>query len=508
MSDSATIELSRDCGVDGVKRAVCSGKQDLESIQNELMCNSERENAVVDNLMKISANAPEATKIVKNMTSDNNENNNIDNFANQIEATIEKVGDKFLLEDVMMGDEPFSDPKSDLSSNEDKPVKAARKIAMEKPMKNNPKQTRKMKETGNLNKDDFMMGDQPIANIEQISTTTEVRNRRETDQPVTKSIASSTTESSNKVGSTATHAKGGHESLLKAGNYFLPPMLLVQHQNSTPAPHATETSSKDNTNSEQSTTITTTEISLTTNVPILNTSNNQIIQKTEETTLEPSNQSTTQSNVGLTAADVISSTQSSNIESNNSSDDTANNQSTTTQATTITTQTQLPNSHEHSNKPVQTSFMRPHAPKHAGEILFHSPFTGKTSNDPAAIHSNNSEASLTALSSPSANETLLNNETTATSVEQSNVTTQSAIESTTVTEAAYIEVAKRSSSSTEKTHNNHSHDENVHEKKPDAPGKHADFTNSNADNFYRYKPIRRRVLTKPETHTYIQKIFG
>lgn len=469
-------------------------------MQNELMCSAERENISADNLMKTPAKPVDtAAKPIENADCckhTNNENNNIDNFANQIEATIEKVGDKFVLDDVMMGDEPMpSEDKTTESSpnDENKPIKSLKKIAIEKPLKNYPKQLRKMKDGEALNKDDFMMGDQPIENVsergEQTSTT-ETRIRRETTDAKSVDVTS-TTESIVKVEVNASHAKVLHEN-----NHFIPPMLLVQHQNATVSPHVAETTTIDNLKAEQSPTTNSPETSengSVSNVPNPNSTNNQTSQETDATTPEPNNNQ---------ASSEASPTNTSESESSTTT-------STTTQPSTITIHAHVPNEHTRTSH-----MMRPHAPKFGGEISFHAPVLA--SKNPAEIAATtqptDSEApspNEMSSSATSENPAEINSNETATtkSSEQSSVTTPKETESVTneATEPP-IEVAKRSSSSTTDDHKHDKHDK--HDKKDDLPRKHADFTNADADNFHRYKPARRRILTKPETHNYIQKIFG
>lgn len=89
-----------------------------------------------------------------------------------------------------------------------------------------------------------------------------------------------------------------------------------------------------------------------------------------------------------------------------------------------------------------------------------------------------------------------------TSSSESNAIVDDTITSTTVestSQIPHLEIAKRSNGVTVPS----KHEQKTSEEQDE----HADFTNSNVD-FQRYKPNRRRILTKPETHTYIQKIFG
>lgn len=256
MADSATIELSRDCGTEGTKRLTCNGKQDQDLIQRELMCLSERDSSITsDNEMKATDDKLAFEGVEETSKSDNTENNNIDKIANQIEASVDKVDDKISLDDVMMGDAPFVPPEADNI----KPTKNVKKIASEKPLK---KQMRKMKTE---NKEELMMGDQAAVDIppEEIlphvkkvinddpknsagilstpksvleiqQTTVEVRSRRETENPIKLNVSVATTVSPIKVEPDLAHTMAPLKEISR--DHFIPPMLLVQHQNSTVSP--------------------------------------------------------------------------------------------------------------------------------------------------------------------------------------------------------------------------------------------------------------------------------
>lgn len=121
MSDSATVELTRDCGLEGIKRLTCSGKQDQDLLQRELMCISEREINNNENQLKDSIDEHSSDSFDQN-ASDNTESNHV---VNQIEASVEKPFNKFNLNEIMLGDEPISPVTEEIISA--KPMKATKK---------------------------------------------------------------------------------------------------------------------------------------------------------------------------------------------------------------------------------------------------------------------------------------------------------------------------------------------------------------------------------------------
>lgn len=521
IADSATIELSRDCGSEGIKRLTCNGKQDQDLIQRELMCMSERESITNDNEMKVAADAIETPSDVigdDDVTaaqSDNLENNNIDKMANQIEASADKINDKFNLDETMMGDAPIASQEAD----DVKPVKNTKKFASDKPLKTQPKQLRKAK---NEQKDDMMMGDQPIEEIlphvkktinekikepieitatpksltEIMQTTIGIRNRRETEMPFKTSTAKPTTETSITNESNTILLKASHKEITH--DHFIPPMLLVQHQNSTQAP-ATDADT------------TTLSANVSTSESIQQSSTQQV-----PTTTNLSDLTTISSTIEISSTVLITSTPIS----------TAAQEVTTVSSTS--TSTHGASIHEHT-KPHMMS--RPHAPKFGGEISYHAPSTVKP---PVENVQGNETISVTPSANSSENANIAEN---VTSPYDSGSTTIKPTESTTeitqaingtvtsaasasvtaapvTTDGTFVEVAKRSNYAvdSDKHQQKHQHKQDpskteMHLPTDDEHTNHADFTNSDPD-FKQYKPNRKRILTKPETHTYIQKIFG
>lgn len=474
LSDSATIELSRDCGLEGVKRLTCSGKQDQDFIQRELMCMSEREHT--DSYQFNEPVNDHISHMFENEPSNNMENNNLENLANQIEASVEKLNDKFNSNELMMGDQPI-----DIVAEENKENKRTKngKKSVNEPRKKLPaKQLFKTKSGETL--EDLMMADAPAEEVlphnkkmmpsdlkrpEDINisnpkdsfdetATPENRNRRETDNPTPSRIETMavSTEPNLKL------IKIMHNSSSNR-DHFVPPMLLVHHENFTIKPQSV-------------------------------TGNPTELETTSSTTI---NKSEFQQNTISTNLDEVTTSEASK----------------STQVTSVITSTvsnvqHLPNEHD----PPKTSIMmRPHAPKFGGEIMFRSPVL-TTQKHLADVHtstvtppSNKPDLIPQAeIDSDHQNLNLTNEATTTESIVIINdLSTVTAFEST--SEQSHLEIAKRSNGVTISS-KKHQHKNEEKDTK-----QHADFTNSNVD-FQRYKPNRKRILTKPETHTYIQKIFG
>lgn len=470
------------------------------------MCTSERENVASDNEMKIAADEP-PSNVQKVGASDNTENNNIDKAANQIEASVDSMGDKFNLDEVMMGDAPIASPEMD----DTKPIKSTKKITPGKQMKNRPKQMRKLK---NGNRDEIMMGDQPAGalptqealshvknvisenmgkQVEIVSTpktmediqqtTIEIRSRRETENPAKLNVSATTTESNVNSETDTLHAKGSHKEISR--DHFIPPMLLVQHQNSTAETEKTTTLVV---NATIETPLEGTQTSSTQQSPVPTTILNDV------TTISSSNETSASMLTTIVSVPTLT-------------------QETTTLSTTI--HAQIP--HEY----VKTNMMRPHAPKFGGEISYHAPsmpISTKATIDSAQLNQSTptSESEFSTESSIFAENITSSAEAGSSTVkptEQGIETTQTITESTTITdtELPHLEVAKRSNIAKNADNHQHKpeqqHKTNPHKQTEDTNDKLADFTNSNVD-YQPYKPNRKRILTKPETHTYIQKIFG
>ncbi|GAB0094064.1 hypothetical protein DMENIID0001_092850 [Sergentomyia squamirostris] len=176
MSDSGTVQLSRDCGDEGGRHMTCKGKQDRETMLKQLMCTDE--NAIemsVNNLIMPEDNVSAAKSInhevtlgkeMENTESDNTEDNNIDVGINRADVAPGNDNNlvKITLEDLMVGDQPADEPQT-LLTDEVTKTSSQKKVL---PLEKKPYSGKKMRGRNPL--DDMMMGDQPLAD----STTPEV----------------------------------------------------------------------------------------------------------------------------------------------------------------------------------------------------------------------------------------------------------------------------------------------------------------------------------------------
>lgn len=190
MSDSGTIELSRDCGEEGTRRMPCRGRADREAILNELNCidgsssTTVTESTVTSTTTKsrtisTTAEIPASTvvnkeilhfqdktfNLQKSLSMENAEDNNIDNNISQIETPAERHRPaKISIEDFMMGDQPSIQIQG---HNLDRDM-VAKKIIREMPKKVQAKdkwlkkQYTKVLKSKKHNEEEIMLGDQPI----------------------------------------------------------------------------------------------------------------------------------------------------------------------------------------------------------------------------------------------------------------------------------------------------------------------------------------------------------
>uniref|UniRef100_A0A182QM41 C-type lectin domain-containing protein n=1 Tax=Anopheles farauti TaxID=69004 RepID=A0A182QM41_9DIPT len=127
MSDSGTVQLSRDCGESGTKHISCQGKQDRDSIIEQLQCSEEEDLASVlatenNNLLQLGPGAegvgtasstrrPQPPQILEHdiltvvSANDDDSNNKIEVNPNQIEDTVKNVINKFNLQDLMRSEQ-------------------------------------------------------------------------------------------------------------------------------------------------------------------------------------------------------------------------------------------------------------------------------------------------------------------------------------------------------------------------------------------------------------------
>lgn len=522
MSDSGTVQLTRDCGLEGVKRITCSGKQDnIDLLKRELMCLSERENNNAKEQQQLpihedSSSTASSTTVVINSN---------EQTSNQIEKSVEKP--------------------SVTEINTSSKSKSLKKIASEKPLKNQPKLMKKYKEMLSKNLDDMMMGDEP-ADVEKIheeflnvvnsptkrselpivkpgqtstqfpttrqeitSPESNTRSRRNSEVSST-SIFASSTESLLAVSSELTilattesisTLAATHNSTQSPNDHFVPPMLLVRHEDK-----SIKSTSKD---PEISTAIPPTEMKLegsSSQTAIVPETTKVEVISTQEPTESTASQTTTSE---LTAAPELAQTSTSNMPTTVAAE-TSEVPATIEVPATSSTTTPATISHE---QPKQNVMMRPHAPKRGGEIHFHAP------NAVPNPVQNHFEAPTTQFHYPadSANmpdrnphfiaeisHDLHGNKTIDLAISTNSVELS---HSTLMPKATEEMIVASGDNQFGENHDEHGGNLDEHGSGEDEKKRRADFTNSDVE-YKPYKPNRRRVLTKPETHSYIQRVLG
>lgn len=590
MSDSGAVELTRDCGLEGVKRITCSGKQDnVDLLRRALMCLSERENEE----HKSTTDKDVATTVAASAAATNAN----EPISDQIEKPVEKS---------INGDIPIAPITEMITPG--KPYKSPKKIASEKPLKNNPKLLKKYKLMLNKNMDDMMMGDQPVQYIpkiedplphtkkalhlaepehsqptaqrnavptvkqqEQPSTTRRpttgagmtspeksTRSRRNSETASTPmSVASTeatiatsaapasaaTTEASSVPSTESTSEKGASEttptvnSTRSPGDHFIPPMLLVHHDDlglmsgepkTAASVVATTTATAASSTESTVAAAAATEATTTTVVPTTaepsdkSTQPGESVANTSPTTPPP--ETVQQSSPNPTTVEPTAHSSAQPAVPSAQPTVTTVSPSTTGQTIEAAATSAAPAAHEHS-KP--SGMMRPHAPKHGGEIHFHAPNAPTASKvDAIKTESSASESNATAGSArepahlPARNPHFIA-EISNDMSPHDNKTAKFAI-STNSVDLAHTTTAAHDAvhgGAADGQHGVDQHGEHQAGGDPDA-GLHddtgsideakkrrADFTNSDMD-YVPYKPNRRRVLRKPQAHSYIQRVFG
>ncbi|KAG4067288.1 hypothetical protein HA402_000279 [Bradysia odoriphaga] len=620
MSDSGTVELSRDCGEEGTRHMPCHGKEDRNTILGELTCIDDTD--INDNSLKQSSDVlgdihQKSVELIKAVSSDNKEDNNINGGIGDGAKVESKPDDrlKLNLDDIMMGDQPMpqSEEKVDFKSMAKADKKHKKKADLEeKYLKKINKKKLEKDES-----DELMMGDQPVSDDTTVEprpkevtvsptltisttlsdfteaivssttilTTTETRLRRETEisgseGPSTDSsvfttqsslpptsITSSPVQTPNKVDikptpkphisdahvSTPHHQKETQEVHMSS-DHFIPPMLLVRTQFSLSNGHGehVEGTRRHIDDHEVST--------ASSNDPIAKIKTSPSIPSTTDETTTADVTTVEVTTAGVTTATIISSTtegQTSQIlevttttkpisESSVTSIDTSTmkqDASTTTVASTTLTQydqtTKLPTSdipteHVIELKKVTEStitpnteaprFRQPHAPKHSVE-------THPKTLSPTTVYSVESSDSTTAdvaTASPSKQTT----ENVVTehleSITTVTVTTSSPVVDTEMTTRNNcssnldisndkpIELSKKDHGTGTKHHHSIHSDHNLNDHLAESTDnddpcwtdESVGVNLSNSDVEQPYRPNRRRVLIKPETHSYIKKVLG
>lgn len=613
----------------------CHGKEDRNTILNELTCIDDTDNT--DNSLKTSSDLlvdihQKSVEQIKAVATDNKEDNNIDGIVDDVTATTGKstvVGDdrlKLNLDDVMMGDQPMqsSDEKVDVKSVSKADKKPKKKAdAEEKYLK---KINRKKSEKGDS--DELMLGDQPeydevsppveftpkavtipptqrptttaaatesVVSSTTVLSTTETRLRRETEisvneaqstdssvfttQPsVTTTAISPSVKPSNKIenkstskprgadehSSTAHHQKEVQDVHL-ATDHFIPPMLLVRTQFSLSNGHgehvdgprkhleehdvSTAPSNDASTHVKASPSIilatTTTTVATAESITAEATTvkgttaevtTATIVSITERPTVDVTTTQKSIADVKVATADVsaikqdatttIASTTLSHFD-----------ETTTLPTSEIQTETtnepliDLKKTTESTHMPITEPprFRQPHAPKHSSE------FQSKTPTTLATLETSYPTTQEFATNPPKQTDENIVTEQHSETVNTVTVTTSSPTVDA-ITENAVrnncsanldmpsgdkpIELSKRDHSATVKhhstggnvlhsDHNLNDHlSESIESEDPCWTEENSSADLSNSDVFQPYRPNRRRVLTKPESHSYIKKVLG
>lgn len=166
MSDSGTVELSRDCGEEGTRHMSCRGKEDRDTILNDLTCIDEVDAA--DNSLKATTESipslldvhQKSVELIRKVITHNLEDNHIDMAVNKIDDSPSSthIEEKLNLDEVMLADQPASDDTT-ADVLDVKPTKKSIKKIDEKYLK----KSMKKKFSKKINNDEeFMLGDQPI----------------------------------------------------------------------------------------------------------------------------------------------------------------------------------------------------------------------------------------------------------------------------------------------------------------------------------------------------------
>ncbi|XP_020806634.1 mucin-5B [Drosophila serrata] len=191
MADTASIELIRNCQEEGLLRHTCKGKEDRERAIGQLICPKERLEA--QRITDITNSHFKSLQIIKNIRTDNNENNDIDLLPNygsrmainiQVAPPVQRVSSVSGLGELMQSDAPGMVSMSGLYRIPDqvpKPVKkAAKKVIVpdfakklqshqqHQQQQQQQQQQKSRKTVVKEHKEEMMMGDQPALSEEQL----------------------------------------------------------------------------------------------------------------------------------------------------------------------------------------------------------------------------------------------------------------------------------------------------------------------------------------------------
>lgn len=532
MSDSGTVELSRDCGEEGTRHIPCRGQRGAErdAILSELRCIDE----AAENVTSITTNAPSTTSTkvytantVQTTTplpehqstlldTDGQTENMEDNTIPNLFSSTPNNGQE---DSFMQADEPLP---IKLLKAETKQIKKVQIHDLNaKKVYNLKKITKKVE-----NSDELMMGDQPLEDelvhhksvtvesdeldkkplevtaeptettTQLQSTTAETRLRRQTEghdlreSELTTSSLHLTTV--NEVTSSPLLTEHPHNTVDESVDHFVPPMLLVRTKfNAIPNPlaehHSQETTEV---HAQLNETVTASSVELveklqditTTPVPIISTKLTEVsADYNHDSTTTPASPPTT-SSVLLKTTTSIPVTQTST--------------STTSPRFRSPHAPQKQPDHPHTTEPIHTAGihgMAAHLPHHIGQITLPAGeetlttilFVTTTEPSPKMTNGPATTAQQATTEGSGGEEPPSSAENNKQSGEGSSENTSSSAEQLR-TDDSSVQSSTLSTTLPKRVYNDL----------------------SNKDNLQPYKPNRHRSLTRPETSNYIKKLFG
>lgn len=448
MSESATIELFRDCGDEGVKHMSCRGKQDIVYVQSELVCSTDQFNgeSASNNLLGDSAvNKEKGDELVigEEIVSDNTEENAIEELVKGIN-----------MEELMMGDQAAV---SEVSASTTR-----REEATHPP----PIVTRSRRETTNS----LSTTQTPATTAASAAVYSGSKNEpKHSNPPTLLSHTNFTVFGANGTNTTSPAAASGTNWKTTRSSTLVPATSTAPSTLSA-APSAPPT----------------TPNAAATDPPPTNSSIIPLVGNISQIIHSPSSTALPIPSTAFPTAIAVNAT---------------------THATTTTTYSSY-----HDNIGVEigkTSMLRPHAPKFGGDISFAAPSKLAIEDSLSAppVH----EASLQKISFNSTTAAAVAAQVNATeslTPKASGAPTTVSSQNGTAPSEMIPMPEKRGESKHHKTTNKHnphdSHNPHPEERKNE---QHADFSGAELDPQL-HRANRHRTHTKPGTRTYLQKIFG
>lgn len=535
MSDSGTVELSRDCGEEGTRHIPCRGQRgaERETILSELRCIDEAaENLTTTSIPSTTTTTalPTTTTIpVITSTSTRQPEEQITSFAT--DAQTENMEDN-TIPNLMVSTQHHIVHSDDLLMQADQPSPI--KVNRPEDKRNKKAQINdfNVKKVYNLKKvvkkldtsDEMMMGDQPLPyglvplpqssqSAEELtknlfqstvaftetttqyqSTTPDARVRRQTegddpkDNQVTTSALGLTTVDELLVVSVGV-SKHPHNKVDESVDHFVPPMLLVRTKfNATLTNHSTEESTEGH-------------VQVTEALPAATTVAEYITEIKSTTQGILAIETSTESTEHRTEQPTISSHDSTTTPAASTPKPTVLPETTAFDVTSTTAAPRFRSPHAPQRQPDQTPSAEPnlttdphgmaaHLPHHIGQITLLS--TGDTSTSTILYVTTTEPSPKTTTFAVTTNTEASGDEETLSSAENTKQSGEASSSENTSSSAEQLRTADPDHSS--------SHTTSVPKRV------YGDLTNK--ENFQPYKPNRHRSLTKPETHTYIKKLFG